>query len=119
MANENPVYLKLEYSESVESKKNILSSEVSLINIIKIIKRYKSLREDEFVLRAQMYKLIKEANLAIRKTKNSFPFINLPEKHKIEEIKIVKAKKIKEEKADTSLEYQLRDIQEKLRQMGS
>jgi len=119
MTNENPVYLKLEYFESIESKKNILSSEMSLINIMKIINRYKSLREDEFILRTQMYKLIKEANLAIRKTKTSFPFINLPEKHKIEEIKIVKAKKAREEKIDTSLEFQLRDIQERLKQMGS
>jgi hypothetical protein len=118
MVNENPIYLKLEYSESLESKKNILSSEMSLINIIKIIKRYKSLREDEFILRAQIFKLIKEINIAIRKTKSSFPFIKLPEKQKIEEIKIKERKK-EREKEDTSLELQLREIQEKLKQMGS
>ena len=83
MKDENPVYLKVEYSESVESKRHVLSSELSLLNIMKIIKRYESLRKDEFVLRAQMYKLIKEANALIRKTRNTFPYIKVPEKEKI------------------------------------
>lgn len=118
MTTENSVYLRLENQEARSSKKDILSTEISLLNIIKSIKNYKELREEEFVLRAQIYKLIKEMNLTIRKTRSSFPFIKLPEKQKIEEIKVKERKKI-ERKEDSDLEFQLREIQERLRQMGS
>jgi len=118
MTTENSVYLRLENPEARSSKKDILSTEISLLNIIKSIKNYKELREEEFVLRAQIYKLIKEMNLTIRKTRSSFPFIKLPEKQKIEEIKVKERKKI-ERKEDSDLEFQLREIQERLRQMGS
>lgn len=116
-ASENSVYIKFENAEARFSKKDILSTEMSLLNIVKAIKNYKTLREEEFVLRMQMYKLIKEANLAMRKTKNSFPFIKLPEKKELEKIKTTERRKL--EKEDTDLEFQLREIQEKLKQMGS
>jgi len=115
--SENSVYLKLEPAEARFSKKDVLSTEMSLLNIVKAIKNYHALREEEFVLRMQMYKLIKEANLAIRKTKNSFPFIKLPEKKELEKIKTHERRKI-ERKEDTDLEFQLREIQEKLKQMS-
>lgn len=118
MVTENPVYIKLEYQESIQSKKDVLSTEMSLLNIVKSIKNYKELREEEFILRAQMYKLIKEANAAIRKTKTTFPFINLPEKREIAKIEVVKKKRT-EKKEDLDLEFQLREIQEKLMRMGS
>jgi len=118
MTTENSVYLRLESPEARSSKKDILSAEISLLNIIKSIKNYKQLREEEFILRMQMYKLIKETNLAIRKTRSSFPFIRLPEKQKIEELKVKEKNKI-EMKEDMDLEFQLREIQERLRQMGS
>jgi len=114
MAIENPVYLRLGNAEARKSKKEILSTEISFLNVIKIIKRYKELREEEFILRMQMYKLIKETNLAIRKTRSSFPFIKLPEKQKIEELKVKEKKK-----EDRDLEFQLKEIQEKLMRMSS
>jgi len=118
MTTENSVYLRLENQEARKSKKDILSTEISFLNIVKSIKNYKQLREEEFILRAQIYKLIKEMNLAIRKTRSSFPFVKLPEKQKLEEIKTKERKKI-ERREDTDLEFQLREIQERLRQMGS
>jgi hypothetical protein len=118
MTAENPVYLKLENFEARKSKKGILSTEMLLLNIIKTIKNYKQLREEEFILRMQMYKLIKETNLEIRKTRSSFPFIKLPEKQKIEELKYKERKKI-ERKEDMDLEFQLKEIQERLMKMSS
>jgi hypothetical protein len=118
MAADNPIYLRLEGFEARKSKKGILSTEMSLLNIIKAIKNYKQLREEEFILKAQIYKLIKETNLAIRKTRSSFPFVKLPEKQKLEEIKVKERRKI-ERREDTDLEFQLREIQEKLMRMGS
>ncbi|MFA5071847.1 MAG: hypothetical protein WC511_05815 [Candidatus Pacearchaeota archaeon] len=118
MTTENPVYLKLENFEARKSKRSILSTEMLLLNIIKTIKNYKQLREEEFILRMQMYKLIKETNLEIRKTRSSFPFIKLPEKQKIEELKYKERKKI-ERKEDMDLEFQLKEIQERLMKMSS
>jgi len=114
MKTENPVYLKLEYSESVYSKKNILSTEMSLLNIAKIIKKYQLLREEEFILRIQIYKLIKEINSAIRKTKTSMPSIKIPEKQKGDEVQTRERRKIED---NQDLEEQLQEIQEKLKEL--
>jgi hypothetical protein len=117
MSDENPVYLKLEYDESLESKRDILSSEMFLLNIIKIIKRYDSLREEELELKNQLYKNIKEFNTLLKKARVSFPFLKLPENLKREDIR-TDSREIKKGKyADEDLESQLRQIQEKLRDM--
>lgn len=115
MVTENPVYLKVEYSESVYSKKNILSAEMSLIKIAKVIKKYKLLRQKEFILRMQIYKLIKETNAMIKKTKSTFPYIKVPERQKIDEMQIKEKRKAIEDNKD--LERQLQEIQEKLREL--
>ena len=118
MTTENPVYLRLENFEARNSKKDILSTEMSFLNIVKSIKNYKALREEEFILRAQIYKLIKDTNMAIRKTRSTFPFIKVPEKQKIQEIKTKERRKL-EKKEDSDIEFQLKEIQEKLKQMSS
>lgn len=119
MAEEkNPVYIRFGYDESVESKKEVLSSEMSLLNIMKIMRRYNSLRNEELRIKAQMYKMIKDLNLAVRKTRASFPFLKIPQKAKREEIILTKSATITREHFDTDLENQLRDIQERLKSIG-
>jgi len=115
MTKENPVYFKLEYSESIESKKDILSTEVSLLNLIKYLKRYNSLRTEEFKVKSQIYGAIKKMNLNMRKTQSSFPFLKIPNVIKRDNIT---KKEIPKEKFDQDLESELREIQNRLASLG-
>jgi len=119
---ENPVYIRLEYDESLESKRDLLSSEMSFLNILRAIKRYNALREEELRIKSEMYKMIRELDASIKKTKASFPFLKIPERIRRQEIvkkEIVKeAKPIRDEIYDEDLESQLRSIQERLRSIG-
>ncbi len=118
MDEQNPVYLRLRYNESLESKKNILSSEISLLNIIKIARRYHSFRIEELRIKDDLYKSIKKLGLLIRKSKSTLPFLKPPQK-KEEEKPVLKKEKIKvKQNVDEKLESQLKDIQEKLKSMG-
>ncbi len=117
MEQKNPVYVKMEYSESIESKKNILSTEVSLLNLIKYLKAYHSVKLEELKIKAGIYKAIKELNLTMRKTKSTFPFLKIPEKNKKENLTLREVRAPKE-KVDNNLESELQEIQERLRNLG-
>ena len=41
MKNENLIHVKLEYGEALQSKKDVLSSEMNLLRIAGIIKKYR------------------------------------------------------------------------------
>lgn len=113
--NDNPVYFRFGYYESLESKKNLLSSEMSFLNIIKIARKYRALREEEIEIKGRIYKAIRELDAALKKTKNSFPFFKIPEKTKVEEVK----KEMPTVKRDLDpLEIELKKIQEKLKSIG-
>ena len=117
MENENPVYVRLEYYESLESKRDILSSEKYLLNMLKIIKRYNAIRQSELKIRTQMHKTIKEIDAAVKKTKSSFPFLDIPEMVKREELR--KEVDIARGNFDADLEVQLKEIQKRLDSLGS
>jgi hypothetical protein len=114
MEQKNPVYVKMEYDESLESKKNLLNTEVSLLNLIKSLKSYHAVRLEEMKIKANIYKAIRELNLTMRKTKSAFPFFKIPETKSRKEIPSQKEIKIIKEKTDNSLESELREIQERL-----
>jgi len=125
MTDENPVYLKLSHSEAAGAKIDLLSTEMSLLNILKIAKRYEILREKELELKSDIKKSIKKLNMAMTKTKSVFPFINVPtnirrKEKRLDEREPVKkeTKFIPEENVDEGLESQLKDIQERLKAIG-
>jgi hypothetical protein len=134
MEKENPVYLKLGYYESLGAKRDILSSQASLLNVIKIMRRYNSLREEELRIKANLHKQIKELNSKVKETKSYFPFFEIPEKLKKKISKLKKEESIKEPvkehvkkimtkpeikvpvtRYDHSLESELQNIQDRLR----
>jgi hypothetical protein len=116
----NPVYLKLEYDEAIKSKKDLLLSELSLLTLLKTIEKYNVLRSEELKLKFNMYKAFKELNMLMRKTKVTFPFLEIPERLNRKET--TKIKSIEETKPvrifNEDLESQLRDIQERLKSIG-
>lgn len=113
MNNGNLIHVRLEYEEALQSKKYILSSEMNLLKIIKIIKKYHSLRLEELKLKLRVYRKLKEASAEIRRLQKTFlntEGLEILEKDEIGR----KIKKTKENQYDKSLESQLQEIQEKL-----
>lgn len=110
---DNPVYISVDYSEALNSKKEVLSSEIILLNVVKSIKNYKMLRRKESLLKQKIYNLIKETDLKIKETLSLLPAVKLPKKKEEETV-------LEREyhRNSDDIELQLKEIQEKLNQLG-
>ncbi len=119
---ENLIHIKFEYWDALKTKKDILSSEMSLLKIMKSIKKYRSLRSEELNSKLELHKKLKEMIINIKKLQKILPEVEMPkilkkdkEDEKIEDIE----KKVKITKEyDEDLESQLQEIQEKLRNLS-
>lgn len=107
----NTIHIKLEYDEAVEAKKEILSSEIELIRIMKIIRKYNDLRHEELRLKMRLKRKSTELLREIRRIQGSLPELEIPESVKKIERKYPPLKK---ENKEFNLEAELRGIQEKL-----
>ena len=125
MKNENFIHIKLDYPEAVKAKKDILASEVNMLRILRIIKRYHALRTAEMNEKVKLNKKLKDLKANMRKLQVVLPKIKMPkildkgiheeeksEKHEKIEKKI---KRVKTESHDTSLEEQIQEIQDRLK----
>ncbi len=117
--DEDLIHIKLEYEEGVESKKDILYSEMELLKIAKVIKRYHVLRLEELNNKINLCNKIKDTKKDITKLNSILPLLKIPsilkkeemhEKEKPEEI----TKQVKEKHYDLSIESQLQEIRDKL-----
>ena len=113
------IHFKLDYSESVSAKKEILLSEKSMLEIIKHMRTYSSLRKLEFTLKSKI-----KTNLSIIGKEMALIEAKFPE----EEVEAAKKKfHIKEEKREvlvrpiekkemkkSDIEDQLEEIKRKL-----
>jgi hypothetical protein len=128
MTEHSLIHVKLDYGESVQSKKDLLSSEAGFLRILKTTKRYHLLRKEELILRLRMQNRMKELKINLGKLNDILPKIRIPDILKKKEPEEEKPKKQKEEKEiknknpernkDLELETQLKDIQERLRRLG-
>lgn len=126
MEPENPIYLKLDYNESISSKKDILSLEVSLLRLIKLRKTYHLLEEEEFQIKLNICAELKELEKNVNKVASSLPKLKLSEKikSKNKEIKEKMEKEASEANSEVQepekpddLEIQLSEINEKLKEI--
>lgn len=123
IGSENLIHIKLEYEEALQSKKDILSSEMGLLKIAKIIKRYHFLRTKELKNKLKLHKKIKETKSNIRKLQIILPKLKIPEilRKDDQEIGEIENKKdeTKEKQDDESLELQLQEIRDKLKSLAT
>ena len=117
MKEATPVYVQLGYNESLESKKEILSSELALINLVKIMKRYKELRKEEFKIKTNINKSVKELKIKLKEMQTTFPFLKIPQKVKSINLEQRKEKKIREN-TEEGLEKELMQIQARLKEIS-
>lgn len=99
-------YIKLNYEEALSAKKELLSSEINVLQITKKLKEYRKLRKRESVLKGNLktsFNLLKtKVNLILSsfpKDEKNMPKINRPKKEK---------------SVDKSLQDELEEIQKKL-----
>jgi hypothetical protein len=57
-------YIQIGYKEAIEAKKQILSSEINILNITKKISSYKKIRKSEIIKKTKLKRAIKH-NIAI------------------------------------------------------
>jgi hypothetical protein len=115
MKNENLIHIRLGYEEALQSKTDILSSEMNLINIMKTIRKYRFLRLKELKTKLKLHQKIKEVVTGIKKVQKTLPELKIPEilqKEKMPEES--RELEIKETSYNRDLEFQLKNIQEKL-----
>ena len=120
------VHIKLEHPEAIEIKRDVLNSEMDLIKIIRIIRKYKILRMRELRLKEKLRKNMSTSVTNIKKLqimlpKGRIPKIDHGEEEEKDVLKKVKTYTPKDQKAEQdkkrfdSLEMELSDIQSKLR----
>jgi len=107
----NTIHIRLEYEEALEAKRDILSSEMELIRIVKIMKRYELLRNEELRAKIKLKRKALEFNMDIRKLQRALPEMQIPESIKRIERENIPVKK---ERYERDLELELREIQDKL-----
>ena len=113
MKNNNLVHVKAEYNEAVESKKDILSLQLNLINTIKNIRGYKVARMKELKLKNKLKRATASALTNIKKIENALPKIKLNKISKRKTESYIGSINNKSSR-DLVLERELQDIQEKL-----
>ena len=120
MKSENLIHIKLEYNEAVKAKKDILSTEMNLLRILRIIKKYRDSRTQELVLKTKIHRKIKEFLTNMKKLETLLPKVKIPEvlKEDDEEISKIKTKK-KLPAEHKDIESQLQEIQNQLKNLGS
>ncbi len=118
MSDESLIHVKLEYKESVGFKKELLSTEMNLLKIAKNVEKYKILREKELEKKLILQKKMRSIITNMRNLKTTLPRLNIPKilKKDTETEETTKKKTSKHKNDD--LEFQLKEIQEKLRAIG-
>ncbi len=103
-----PLHIKFEFPEALESRKTLLSSQINLLNIAKKIELYKKLRALEVKRKTLLKKKFKELESLLKKLSLELP--------KTPEVKKVKPSSSQEPEVPPrlKLEQELRLIKEKL-----
>lgn len=121
MENENLIYIKLEYLEALESRKDVLNVERNLLLLKKIMNDYNSLRSGELNLKLKLHQKMKSLLNTLNYVEKTFPMIehNQPVKEQQSDQIPIKQTKTKPQKTPpTGIDAELRDIQEKLKSLG-
>lgn len=117
-SNENPVHLRFERFELLQSKKNLLESKQNILRIIRAREQYRILRDKELRLKIRLYRKIKDIGNRLRKLQTSIPEVRVPGKFVSEKFepaprKPLPARQSKKE-YNNEIENELRAIQAKL-----
>ncbi|MEN7982702.1 MAG: hypothetical protein ABFQ65_04615 [Nanoarchaeota archaeon] len=118
MTSENFIHVGFQYEEAITAKRDLLSLEMGLLEAVKSVTNYHSLRSEELKLKLKLYLRTKEYLNLIKKLKKVLPKYKLPKILKDIEKETIDIDKIKEEqeiKYGEDVDSELEKIQSKLR----
>lgn len=116
------IHVKLNPTEAIRSKKDVLSAEMDLLKIAMVIKEYHGLRMKELETKREMLKKLRGLNNNIRHVQRFLPKVKIPrilQKEGYEEIKAnEKIERVEKPKYSLDIQSQIQDIQEQLKAMA-
>lgn len=116
MENNNLIHVKLDYDEALIGKKDVLSLQINLIEILKRIQRFKAFRDQELKNKIEIVKQIKKTRATFNRLQAHLPKPNFPKKFgKHKETYQLHSEAFL--KTNTSLEAQLKEIERKLKEL--
>ncbi len=117
---ENPIYSKIEYQDALFAKKHILETQINLLNTMNSLDNYKDLRKRELLLKLKLKNNLKNIKEHISKLNEHLPQTKEMKKHiSVKKIKTYESKENrKHSERASSIEYELEDIQRKLRELS-
>ena len=118
MSNEVLIHVGFQYNEAVRAKRDLLSLEMSLLEAVKAVANYHSLRSEELKLKLKLYLRTKEYLNLLKNLKKLLPKYKLPKILKeIEEdgFDVEKLKEDQEIRYGSDVDSQLEKIQDKLK----
>src|SRR3989344_1454023 len=77
-ANENLIHIKLERGEALESKRDMLASQIALLKILKKVGVYRAYRSKEFELKIGLYKKMMGLKTSLRSLEKALPKLKIP-----------------------------------------
>ena len=109
---ENPnVHVKIDFEQAIDSKKQVLISQIDSLKLIKGMNQYSQIRRRELQLREELKRESKELNQLIIEFKENMPSVQDEEKSKIrDDISAINRREI--------VESDLESIRQKLARLG-
>lgn len=126
MKGEKLIHIKFEYFAGVQSKRDILSTEMDLLRMNQILKRYREYRMQEIELKLALERKLRALKLDFGRLQNLLPTPEVPEILEKAHKKVIQERKaggevmpivpkiIREEPKKDELDSQLQEIQKRL-----
>ena len=126
----SPIHLRLDYGEAIFLRKDVLTSEMELIFILKSMNNYINLRKQEVSLKVKFYQILRKLSANVKKMERTLPQLEIPKilknsqkqkevfEKKLESLPEIKPLS-KKSRADDALEQQLLEIQRKIQSLSS
>ena len=116
------IHVKLEHSEAIDSKRDVLISEMNILKLRKIIQKYSELRNKELDTKIEILNKIKICKKNLAKLEKLMPSPKVPEILKETYPKRISQEENSEPKKrfspkSNSLEIELEDIQRRLQSL--
>lgn len=109
-------HIQIGYRDAIESKKDILNSQLSLLHSLKRLRSYNIFRKRELRFKNEI-----KSKLNVLKAEINSVIVSLPEAHELEEkrkLKKITKINIKEPKETREIQKELDEIKKKLEKLG-
>jgi len=117
--SENIIHIKFEHNSALECKKDILSTEIDLLKMSQILKRYTEYRLQELEVKQKLERKCRALKLDIGRLQNLLPIVKVPSllkepHHKLQEVSEERVVPQLVVEKHNEVESQLQEIQRRL-----